>query len=55
MKKEFTLRMAITDLMNYFLMRIMDKPLWKADDVEKEFFRAMYMITLDYLDDKKQN
>lgn len=52
--KKVTLRAAMSDFTNYFLIRILDKTVWKAEEVEHEFFRAMYMITLDYLEDNEK-
>lgn len=51
MSKKVTLRQAMSDFTNFFLCKMLDQKVWKREDIEHEFFRAMYMIALDYLEE----
>jgi hypothetical protein len=46
---EMTVRQAVLDLMNDFLGRIIEKPVWKREAIEHEFFRSMYLLSISYL------
>ena len=49
-----TTRQVVIDLMGEFLGKIITKPTWKQDDIVNEFYRAMYNISIDYLEDKEK-
>jgi len=46
---KLTIKEAITDLTNEFLARIIEKPVWKKEEVVSEFHKSLYQVALDYL------
>lgn len=44
-------RRVILDLMDVFLIAMLEKEVWKRQDIENEFYKAMYVIAVDYLSD----
>lgn len=53
---KLTLREAMRDLSNVFLEKIYtsDKKLWRPEEIENVFTAAMYLLTMDYMDENKK-
>jgi len=41
-----TLRQTMLDLMNIFLMKIVEKEMWSKQDIINAFHRAMYEVAI---------
>ena len=53
--KRLTLKNVMLDFTEVFLGKIvLEKKMWRSEEIEHEFFRAMYVVTLDYLEENEQ-
>jgi len=49
MVKKLTIKQACRDLANEFLCEIVKKGNWKSQEINNEFHRALYALSLYYL------